>query len=427
MRAFIAKLGAALRPLVSYGVAGLIVLVAGAWLATGTLVIGGRGPGNGERPLVSLIDKDAKMAEVHHDDERPDPHLTIAERVAETSGASAPSVSVRTVTYTMRAMEIEVPLRGRTQAKASVSVVPQTQGNVQSVLVEKGQTVAEGDILCKLDPGDREAAVAQAQAALDQAQSAYDANASLRAKELAAANSGLQLEAALKGAQAALDNAKTELGRTDVKATVAGVVQDPLASVGSMAGPQAPCATIVQLDPMLFKSQVPEARIAYAKLGLPATVETVTGQKVEGKVSYIASTADEATRSFAVEIEIPNKDGKVLDGITASAIVKVGTAPAHLLPQSVLTLDDDGVLGIRAVEDSKVAFFPITIIKDDREGVWVTGLPPKVDVITLGQEFVQAGQTVNATNVSAADAAAEDAKALETKPTEATTTEGVQS
>jgi multidrug efflux system membrane fusion protein len=161
---------------------------------------------------------------------------------------------------------------------------------------------------------------------------------------------------------------------------------------------------------MLFKTQVPEARIAYAKVGLTATVKTVTGASVEGKVSYISSVADEATRSFAAEIEIPNADGKVLDGITAEAIVNVGTAPAHLLPQSVLTLDDEGVLGIRAVENSKVAFYAVTIVQDTREGVWVTGLPPTVDVITVGQEFVIPGQTVTATNVSAADAA-EEAKA----------------
>jgi len=128
-------------------------------------------------------------------------------------------------------------------------------------------------------------------------------------------------------------------------------------------------------------------------------------------VSYISSVADPATRSFAAEIELPNADGAVLDGITASAVVNVGTAPAHLLPQSVLTLDDEGVLGIRAVgADSKVAFYPVTIVQDTREGVWVTGLPPTVDVITVGQEFVIPGQTVKATNVSAADAA-EEAKA----------------
>jgi membrane fusion protein, multidrug efflux system len=399
-----------MRAIYSYGVAGLIVIGVGAWLSTGTFVAGGNGPGNGERPLVSLIDKDAEHAAPEHAGEGPDPHLTIAQRVAETSGASAPATSVRTVTYAVQPMKIEVPLRGRTQAKTLVSVVPQTSGTITEVLVSKGQTVAEGDVLCRLDKGDRQAAVAQAEAAVATAQTALDSNAELRKQGLAPANSGLQLEAALKQAQAALDNANTELSRTDVKATISGVVQDPLASVGSMAGPQVPCATIVQLDPMLFKTQVPEARIGYAKLGLVATVTTVTGQSVEGKVSYISSVADDATRSFAAEIEIPNADGKVLDGITASAIVNVGTAPGHLLPQSVLTLDDDGVLGVRVVEGGKVAFYPITIVQDTREGVWVTGLPPQVDVITVGQEFVSAGQTVNATNVTAAEAA-EEAKA----------------
>jgi multidrug efflux system membrane fusion protein len=173
----------------------------------------------------------------------------------------------------------------------------------------------------------------------------------------------------------------------------------------------APCATIVQLDPMLFAGAVPEARIAYAALGLKATIETITNQTAEGTVTYISSIADPATRSFAIEIEVPNPNGEILDGLTASAIVKVGTAPAHLLPQSVLTLDDDGVLGVRAVEDSKVAFYPVTILKDTREGVWVTGLPPKVDVITIGQEFVQEGQVVEAGFGPAEGEAAETAAA----------------
>jgi multidrug efflux system membrane fusion protein len=95
----------------------------------------------------------------------------------------------------------------------------------------------------------------------------------------------------------------------------------------------------------------------------------------------------------------------------------MGTMPAHLLPQSVLTLNDDGVIGIRAVETGEVKFYPVTIVSDSREGVWVTGLPPRVDVITVGQESVVAGQTVNATNVTAETPAA----------SEATATEGVQS
>src|SRR5690606_24696660 len=127
---------------------------------------------------------------------------------------------------------------------------------------------------------------------------------------------------------------------------------------------------------------------------------------VEGEVTYIASVADNATRSFPVEIEIPNPDFAIRDGVTAEAIVNVGTAPGQLLPQSVLTLDDEGILGVRAVEDGKVVFYPVTIVSDTREGVWVTGLPAVAKVITVGQENVTAGQAVEA---SEGDASAETA------------------
>jgi multidrug efflux system membrane fusion protein len=66
----------------------------------------------------------------------------------------------------------------------------------------------------------------------------------------------------------------------------------------------------------------------------------------------------------------------------------------------VLTLDDEGAMGVRTVENGEVKFYPVTIVSDSREGVWVTGLPAKVDVITVGQEFVVPGQKVNATNVT---------------------------
>lgn len=411
-----------MRAVYSYGIAGIIVIALAAWLSTGILVRGGRGPGLGERPIISLIEEDggpitdsleqsglaAETGEQAKEGEI-DPRLTIAERVAETSGAEAPPQSVRTVTYQVQAMPIEVPLRGRTKAKSTVTVTPETSGIVSAVNVTKGQSVNKGDVICELDEGPRAAAVAQAEAALAQAQVDFDTNKSLRDKGLAAANTGNQFEAALKAAQAAFENARTEFERTQVKSWVAGVVQDPVVTVGTMLAAGQPCATVVELDPMLFVASVPEARIGMARLGLAAKITTVTGETVDGKVSYIASLADEATRSFPVEIEIPNKDGKVLSGVTATATVNVGTLPAHLLPQSVLTLDDEGTLGVRAVKDSVVAFYPVTIVSDSRQGVWVTGLPAKVDIITVGQEFVQPGQTVNATNVTGSPASGEAA------------------
>jgi multidrug efflux system membrane fusion protein len=418
-----------MRAIYSYGIAGVIILVIAGWLITGTFVAGGHGPGNGERPIISFFGGSAEEGEhaaapgdATHvaegeevvNGEEIDPHLTIAERVAQAGGSSATERSVRTETFVMQPMAIEAPLRGKTKAKSIVSVTPETAGILQTVHVVKGQKVNVGDLLCTLEQGTRQASVDQAEASLAQAQQDFDTNASLREKGLAPANSAKALDVALKAAQSALDNANLELSRTEVRTKVAGVIQDPLATPGNALSPQTPCATVVELDPMLFVGAVPEARIGLARTGLPAEVTTIGGQTVEGKVSYIASTADPATRSFAVEIELPNADGAIRDGLTASALVNLGTAPAHLLPQSILTLDDDGVLGVRSVVNSIVEFHAVTIVKDTREGIWVTGLPPKIDIITVGQDFVQPGQKVKATNVTAANDSA-------------TASEGVQS
>ncbi len=410
-----------MRALFSYGLAFVFIVVAAAWLSTGLFVQGGRGPGQGEEAIIHLIEgeygpvgheleENGLLVEEHHHEGAEYPALSIAQRNEVRGEEAAAPQSVRVMHSTVQLMQIEAPLRGRTRAKASVSAVAETAGIVETVHVAKGDRVEDGDLLCTLDQGTRAAAVAQAESALVQAQAGlvqaqadYDTNAELRESGLAAANTGRSLEVALRAAQSGvaaaqsgLDNARAELERTEIHAASSGIIQDPLATVGSMLAMGTPCATIVQLDPMLFVGTVPEARIGLARTGLEATITTVTGETLQGRVSYIASTADPVTRSFAVEIEIPNPDGRVRDGITAEAIVNLGTAPAHLLPQSVLTLDDEGVLGVRTVEDSKVAFHPITILRDTREGVWVTGLPPVSDVITVGQESVVPGQTVAA-------------------------------
>ena len=396
-----------MRAIYSYGVALVIVLVLAVWMGTGILVQGGNGPGKGEKPVVSLIEKNGgpltdtvEKSGINKaaSSEGIDPAQTIAERTdAQGNGATAAPRSVRISILHAQPMAIDVPLRGRTKASAQISVVAQTSGIVTDVSVKKGQVVKAGDTICTLDKGARQLAVDQAKAAVDQAQTAFESNQALVQKGLAAQNTALAAQSALAQAKTGLEQAQLELDRATVKTNVAGTVSDPLATIGSMLAVGSPCATVVQLDPMLFVASVPEAKIGYARLGLDADITTVTGDKAKGKVTYIAPTADDATRSFPVEISIPNANSKIHDGITADAVVTVGTAPAHVLPQSVLTLDDNGVLGIRTVEDgNKVAFHAITIVKDTREGVWVVGLPETIKVITVGQEYVQPGQVVDA-------------------------------
>lgn len=411
-----------MHALKSFGLSAIILLIAALWMASGTLVLGGQGAGKGEKSIAGLIEGDQNgslttaldeagiLAKPHSDEEIARARMTIAERIAQENGGSDAIVSVRTQTFTLQQLPVEVTLRGRTAATAHITAAAETSGIVQSVHVTKGQRIEAGELLCTLEQGTRQAAVgqaeaglAQAEAGLAQAQLDFDTNASLRERGLAPANTASAVEAALASARAAvsaaragLDNAEAELERTRIVAKVGGLVEAPVASVGEMLNPGGACATIVQLDPIVFMSNVAEANIALARTGLDAKVTTVTGLTLDGKVTFIAASADNATRSFPIEIEADNSSFAVRDGLTAEAVVNMGTIPGHLLPQSVLTLDDEGVLGVRSVKDGIVEFHPVTIVSDTREGVWVTGLPASIDVITIGQEFVRDGQAVRA-------------------------------
>eukprot|EP00873_Tetraselmis_striata_P030136 jgi/Tetstr1/450400/TSEL_037436.t1 len=268
-------------------------------------------------------------------------------------------------------------------------------------LKELQREIEGGDDTSHTNDAWAEAALAQAEAGLAQAQLDLETNTSLRERGLAPANTANSVQVALaaaeaqvSSAQAALDNARAELDRTEIVAEVSGLVQAPIATRGSMLSQGSVCATIVQLDPIVFSGSVAEANITLARTGLPATLHTVTNQDATGEVTYVAASADDATRSFPVEIEFANPDFSIREGVTATATVNMGSMPGHLLPQSVLTLNDEGVLGVRAVQDGIVAFYPVTIVSDTREGVWVTGLPQSVDIITIGQEFVIEGQSV---------------------------------
>ena len=417
----------------SFGLSLFILAAAAVWFATGTLVQGGQGPGNGEYSIIGLVEGDehgpistalgdAGLLVEHSEEAVEEARMTVAERVAQANGGPGETVSVRTETFEVQPMRIEVTLRGRTMASANIAAVAQTAGVIQTVHVAKGQRVEAGDLLCTLDQGTRAAAVAQAEAGLAQAQAGLaqaqldaETNASLRERGLAPANTANSVqvavtsaEAQVSAAQAGLDNAIAELDRTEITAEVSGLVQAPVATAGAMLAQGGVCATIVQLDPIVFAGSVSEANIRLARTGLPATLNTVTEQQAAGEVTYVAASADDATRSFPIEIEFENADFAIREGLTASATVDMGTMPGHLLPQSVLTLNDEGVLGVRSVEDGLVAFHPVTIVSDTRAGVWVSGLPATIEIITIGQEFVVEGQAVTAGQAPAAAETAEE-------------------
>jgi membrane fusion protein, multidrug efflux system len=212
----------------------------------------------------------------------------------------------------------------------------------------------------------------------------------------------VDLEAQLKAAEAALAAAEAEHDRGVVRAPWSGVVHDVAVEVGqaafSMAGRE--IAALVALDPMLAVVEVAERQLAGIKVGGIAEVRLVTGERASGKIRFVAKTASPITRTYRVEIELPNADGNIPDGITAEVVVPLLPVLATRVPRSALTFSSTGNLGLRAVDaNDTVEFVPIGVIEDEQSFMWVTGLPDRSRVIVQGQDFVREGQTVDAVGI----------------------------
>lgn len=349
----------------SYVLALAIMIALGAWLATGKIVIGGQ----------------------------PDA-ATLQAQAAKTVTEKQPfSVRVRTFTTEQRIANLAV--RGRTVAKARVQAKAETKGLVSELPRRKGSLVKAGETVCRIETGTREATLLKARAALAQTELDHEAATKLSRSGFAAETRVRALKAALDAARAALAEAEVDLARTTIKAPFDGVVEEENAELGDYLNVGAACLTIATRDPILAVGQVSERDIAALRPGMPGSVTLITGESVDGTISFIASSADTATRTFRVELEVPNPDGALRDGVTAQITLPLAPVPAHHIAASYLTLDDEGHVGVRAVRpDGTVVFHEVTILSDGTDGIWVAGLPGTVTIITVGQDYVKEGEHV---------------------------------
>lgn len=324
---------------------------------------------------------------------------TIAERHAE---ADAELFAVRTESFRAEQRAATMEIRGRTEADASVSVRAQIAGILEVRHVNKGDRVNAGDLLCTIETGAREAKVLEARAGLIQANVNLEAAEKLTSRGYSAKNEVHALEAARDAAKARLQENELELERTNIKARISGIVQDPIGEVGDMLGVGDVCVTLIDRDPIVIVGQVSEREIGSLSLGMPTQSTLATGETVTGTIRYIASAADPQTRTFRVEVSVPNDEGSLKDGVTARTLVKLDGRSAHRIPASAMTLDNDGRVGVRAVgADRIVQFMPVSIVGGTSDGMWVSGLPDEVEIITVGQEYVVDGQKVSVGNLEA--------------------------
>jgi multidrug efflux system membrane fusion protein len=331
-------------------------------------------------------------------------------------------------------------LRGRTEAARQVSVVAETSGKVISEPLRKGATIHTGQTLCQLDPGTRMITLKRAQAALAEARARIPAaraaltgaeasveeakineNAASRLSEggfasrtrvararavlktalagIESANSQIEsADAAVEAARAQIAAAEKDIENLTLTAPFAGLLETDTAELGTLLQPGAPCATVIRLDPVKLVGFAPETEIGRINSGAPARGRLATGMEITGKVTFISRSADERTRTFRVEVEVPNTDLAIRDGQTAEILIAAPGSRAHLLPQSAMTLSNDGTLGVRYVtEDSRTGFAPVDLLRDTVQGVWLGNLPENISVIVSGQEYVVAGVKLDVT------------------------------
>jgi multidrug efflux system membrane fusion protein len=329
-----------------------------------------------------------------------------AEAAAPTAAADAAPVlpKVRVAQRTAQPHRAEIVLRGRTEAVRSVDLRAETRGKIVEILAEKGASVRAGDVLLRLAADDRMAKLRQANALLAQRQIEYDSAKTLSAKGYRADTEVAAAEARLEEAKAHVASMEIDIGYTTIAAPFDGVVEARAVEIGHFVDIGDVMLRLVDLDPILVVGQVSEQDVAKLKPGMAGVARLVTGEQAKGRLRYLAATADESTRTFRVELEVANPERRIMQGLSTELRLPVEEVPAHLVSPAILTLNEAGQIGVKTVgADGRVEFHPVRIVGDGPSGVWLTGLPAQATVITVGQEFVNAGQQVETVPEGAAE------------------------
>lgn len=322
------------------------------------------------------------------------PTQTIAEKGDAKTGSAVPLVRVAELRASDRSATITV--RGHTQALHEVDVRAQVEGVVKAIHFDKGQKVRTGDVLCEIDVNDRSAKVAQMQAMVAQTGKELEIARELYKEGFRSKTQLAQAEAAYEGAKAGASTMGVQLANTKIRAPFAGYVDDRYVDVGDYMRVGDKCEMVIAPEPFLAMGAVSEHEVGQISIGDPATAVLVTGETVQGRVRFVADRADQTTRTFRVEIELPNADNRLRDGVSADIHIPVKRVKAMHISPGILVLDDTGVVGVRTVQNGVVRFLQIQVISDAPDGMWITGIPDRTQVITVGQEYVTNGERVKA-------------------------------
>jgi multidrug efflux system membrane fusion protein len=346
----------------------------------------------------------------------------IAARPSETVAKKPPPRIPVTVTQVRKA-DFPVYLNGlgTVQPYNTVTVRSRVDGEIIKVAFKQGQMVKEGDLLVQIDPRPYQAALDQALAKKAQDEATLkDAQLNLKrymdlAKQDFASRQQLdtqqatvnQLTAQIKGDQAAIDNAQTQLSYTTIKAPLSGKTGFRNIDPGNIvhASDQAGIVTIVKLQPISVVFTAPEENVPLINKALeggtvPATALTSDGLRIlsEGHLALVDNAVDQASGTIRMKATFDNKDNILWPGLSVATKLLVDTLKdVVVVPDEAVQRGPNGLYVFLVGDDDKAE---VHGIKAGNSGggqtVVIMGLSPGQKVVVDGQYRLQPGSLVEA-------------------------------
>lgn len=318
-------------------------------------------------------------------------------------GDEAAPPALTRVEVTARQAQAHSPrlvLQGQLEAHREVALRARQAGRVEALPVPLGERVSQGETLLALAREELPARLAQAEAELALARAELAGADALRRRELISNPDYLRLQSGVSQALAEVATLHRQLDDTRPEAPFDGVLDRLDVELGDLVQVGEAWGRLVDDSRLTALAAAPQRDALSLSPGLPVEIHLLDGTRLPGKLSHVASRAEESTRSFPVEATLANPEGRRLAGASATLVIRLPERRVHRLSPALLELDGDGRLAVKHLDDDdRVHLTPVELVSADAETARVAGLPERVRLITLGAGFVEAGERVVAVPV----------------------------
>jgi len=285
--------------------------------------------------------------------------------------------SVRVKVINAEPIQTTMSLAGETRASESLTLQASFSGTITRLNFDKGDNIKRRQAVIAMDTRVLQANIDRARAVIEEKKLDLAAAERLVNQKLSSKVSLATAKSALATAEADLQRLLIDLENSQTRAPFSGLLNDIHVNSGQVLQQGDPIAELITLQPLTIHAQVPQKDLSFVKVGSSATITTLTGFETQGEITFIDGVADAGTRSVGVDITIPNTDNALPAGISTTVEIDLSENMAHGFSPALLTLDDNGSTAVKTVDAQNTV-----------------AVPDNATIITRGQGFVNAGETV---------------------------------